>query len=93
MRRPPSRASPGSAVAGVWGAGPVAAVAAEAWDEGWAKEWDEAEGKVAGEAAVVWARGAVAVVAWVRRSTAADLPAGRLQEPPQTVGGYPAVAC
>ena len=79
---PSPPASPGSAVVRVWGAGPVAAVAAEAWGEVWAKEWDEAEDKVADEAAV-----------WVLRATALGLPAGRLQEPPQMVGGHPAVAC
>ena len=67
----------------------LAAVAAEAWGEGWAKEWDE--GKVEDRAEEAWARGAGVV--WVVRATTVDLPAGRLQEPPQTVGGYPAVAC
>ena len=70
----------------VWAAGPVAA---EAWGAGWAKEWDE--GKVEDRVEGAWARGAAAI--WVLRATAVDCPAGRLQEPPQMVGGRPAVAC
>ena len=69
----------------------MVAVAAEAWGEGWAKEW--AEGKAEDKVEGAWARVAGAVVISVLRATVLHLPAGRLQEPPQMVGGHPVVAC
>ena len=51
------------------------AVAEEAWVEGWAKAWGVAEDKVADRVEGAWARVAGAVVAWVLRAIAVDLPA------------------
>lgn len=74
MRRPLPWVSLGSEVLRVWAAGPVVAEAAEVWDAGWAKEWDE--GKVEDSAEEAWARDA-GEEAWAREAGEA---AARLSE-------------